>query len=1076
MINKQILFLAILVFVLSACNNELSVDPANQSGLRILSAPESGITFNNKLKNSADLNIIKYLYYYNGGGVAVGDVNQDGLEDIYFTGNEGPDKLYINKGDLKFEDATKRAGIIEDESWSSGVVIEDINGDGLNDIYVTKVGVLTNRNYHNLLYINNGDGTFNEQAREMGLDFRGFGTQACFIDYDKDGDLDVYLLNHAIHSVRSYGNTEKRVERDTFAGDRFYENKLSEENKFVEVTQQANIYSSPLGYGLAISAADVNNDGWTDIYVGNDFHENDYLYINNGDKTFTESINKYFPYTSQFSMGVDIADVNGDGWNDIFSTDMMPYDPKVVLKSGGEDTDQIKRIKDELGFERQNARNHFHLSDGNGQFSEVAFQKNLFATDWSWTILMQDFNNDKNIDVFITNGIVGRPNDLDYINYMNSQTKEAKDESLINQMPKQPLNNLLFKGNKNGGYSALDKSKVGKPTFSNGAAYSDLDQDGDLDLIVNNIDERSFVMENLSEQNGNYLSVLLKTDLKNKTLKGSKVYLRNNGELMMKEYQTVKGFQSSSSHVLHFGLGDMTQVDELNVIWPDGKSSVLKNVNTNQILEVNYDTAKETNAEQMFEKNTNYEYLVFPFQHQDNKYYDEESESLVPERLSYEGPALLCEDLTGDGIKDLYLGGARNQKARLLIGKKNGSFTEKEIPNFESDAKYEDVDAATIDFDADGDLDLYVVSGGNDNKELDKILEDRLYLNNGNGDFRRVPLSLPHTNGSTISVADFDKDGFTDIFIGASSIPGSYGLSPYSFLLKNLEGKGVDIAFKKRFGMVKDSDWSDIDADGDLDLTICGDWMPIRILMNNNGELEDETKAFGLSELKGFWNTVAYVDLNKDGKLDLLAGNDGNNKKWSASIESPIDLSLGDFDQNGSSDPVITYKYFDRYIPFSALDKLKSQMPAVKKKFATYEDFSKVTKAEEIFDGLKDNLVETKSITELRSMVFIQSENGFEGVPLDDIAQRSCINDFEVTASGDIYYVGNSSSYVAELGASLSNAGGVLSNFDVEKKNFASHQSLGLPSRFEGRKVKSLTADKLVAIGNNNYTFFIYPK
>jgi len=650
MIRGHILFFAVLVsLILYGCEKDIVVDTDDHSALKVLSAPESGITFNNRLKHSADLNIIKYLYYYNGGGVAVGDLNQDGLEDIYFTANEGSDKLYLNKGGLKFEDATTASGIIEDDSWSSGVTIDDINGDGLNDIYVCKVGVLTNNNIHNQLYINQGNGKFVEQAKQFGLDFRGFGTQACFLDYDKDGDLDVYLLNHSIHSVRSYGKTEKRSERDTFAGDRFYENRLKEENRFVEVSESANIYSSPLGYGLAISASDVNNDGWTDIYIGNDFHENDYLYINNGDKTFTESIKDFFPYTSQFSMGVDIADVNGDGWNDIFSTDMMPYDPKVVLKSGGEDTDQIKRIKDELGFERQNARNHFHLSNGNGQFSEVAFQKGLFATDWSWSVLMQDFNNDQNTDVFITNGIVGRPNDLDYINYMNSQTKETEDNLLIAQMPKQPLNNLLFTGKNDGSYSLLKKSKVGAPTFSNGAAYADFDQDGDLDLVINNIDERSVVMENTSNDNGNYLSILLKSNEKNNTLKGTKVFLKSKGKLMMKEYQTVKGFQSSSSHQLHFGLGDLSIVESLEVLWPNGGATVLKDVKANQQLEIFFDTAAEQSVDVQFVKNNaQFNYLVFPFKHQDNNHYDEESEALVPERLSYEGPAMLCEDLTGD--------------------------------------------------------------------------------------------------------------------------------------------------------------------------------------------------------------------------------------------------------------------------------------------------------------------------------------------------------------------------------------------------------------------------------------------
>ena len=1063
--------LLLLIFLSVACNDVQKKEINNDLLFSVTHPQETGIDFSNDLQNTADLNIVEYLYYYNGGGVGIGDFNNDGLEDIFFTANQKSDKLYFNKGNLQFEDVTEKAGISTSSSWSSGVSVEDVNGDSHLDIYVSKVGMFDpSSDIHNLLYINDGKGNFTEQSKEYGLDFKGYSTQSCFLDYDKDGDLDMYLLNHAVHSVRSYGNTDKRSQKDPVSGDRFYENKISEEGKFVDVTEQSGIYNSPLGYGLAIAAADVNNDGWTDIYIGNDFHENDYLYLNNGKKSFEESVNKAFPYTSQFSMGVDVADMNNDGWADVFTTDMMPDDPEVLLQSAGEDTDKIKEIKDDLGFEVQNARNHFQINDGSGKFVDIAYSTKTFATDWSWAVLLEDFDNNTMTDVFITNGIVNRPNDLDYINYLNSEAPKSDYKAFIKNMPSQPLENHLFLQNKNLQFDKSNHLKNESKTFSNGAAVSDLDNDGDLDIVVNNINQPAYILENKTDGNANYLTLKLTGNAQYPSVKGSKVEVFAGDKILSKELRSTKGFQSSSTQFVHFGLGEITNIDSLRVHWSNGYKETKNDVGINQALSyVLPDNSDPIGSAITVLDNNEF---ILPFKHEENNYKDEDAEKLVPRRLSREGPALLCEDLNGDGYNDIYIGGARNQKAKLLFGQTDGSYKNQSVPDFESDAKYEDVDVATIDFDKDGDRDLYVVSGGNDNPELNKLLEDRLYLNH-NGQFKRVPMSLPHTNGGTISVSDFNNDGYEDLFIGARSIPGSYGLSPFSFLLKNNEGKALEIEFKERFGMITDSQWADMDNDGDEDLVMCGDWMKIRYLENQDGQMVEKTSDYKLNGTEGFWNTIELHDVNGDSKLDILAGNIGLNTKWSASDSTPITLYLGDFDQNGYSDPLIFHSYFGRYVPFASLDKLTSQIPFLKKKFNTYNAFNGVNTIEKLMDTELKHLIETKEVKELRSMIFIQNEEGFKRIPLGSNEQLGPINDFNIGKDGSIYYTGNSKDNVAQLGYSLTNPGRKLSDFDNTKEIFLKSESLNLPISIVGKKIGSFGEDKMIVLTNNDFPYVI---
>lgn len=1045
----------------------------------------SNIEFQNTLIEDDDLNIIEYLYYYNGGGVAIGDINNDGLEDIYFTANQTSDKLYLNLGNLKFKDITKEAGIKTDSTWSTGVTMDDINNDGLMDIYVCKVGKYKSMKAHNLLYINQGGNKFIESSSSYGLDFSGFSTQASFFDYDKDGDLDMYLLNHSVHTPRSYGDIRIRHVKDTLAGDILFENKLVQgENKFIDVTSESGIYSSPLGYGLALITSDINDDGLIDIYVGNDFHENDYLYINQGDKTFKESISDYINHTSRFTMGVDVGDINNDCKADIFSLDMMPYDKEIFLKSAGEETDKVSRIKKNFGFENQYSRNTFQLNRDNASFSEVALFTNTFATDWSWSVLIQDFDNDGLNDLFITNGIYKRPNDLNYINYLSninfskySQTKQNEIEhKLIEEMPTINLTNVVFHNKGNLQFERFSDQAGFTPSYSNGAAYSDLDNDGDLDLVVNNINEQAFLLENKSSDitNNNYISFSLKGNIQHPCVNGAKLYVFANGSKQFKELTNARGFQSSSTHKLNFGLGKIKTVDSVQVYWLDNTIQTEKNLAINQNHIIN-----KTNSTSVLNKSPLHSQSKtskrFPYVHIENPYLDYEFESLIPEKLSTEGPAVVKADFNNDGMEDIYIGASKFQAPSFFIQQKNGKYIKVKETAFMKDIMYEDVDAASFDYDNDGDLDLYVMSGGNEKPEGDPQLEDRIYINDGHANFKRLGLTLIRTNGGSVSAADFDGDGLEDLFIGNRSVPGAYGLSPESYILKNNGDKGFVIVDRQKFGMVTDSKWIDMNNDNLLDLVIVGDWMPVTILINTgNLKFQNKTKELGLEDTQGLWNVISVSDLDNNGYQDLILGNAGLNLKWKASKEKPVKLYVHDFDKNEQLDPIIFYDFFGKYVPFPSKDKLAGQLPSLKKKFLDYSKFAKIKSIKDLTGIAEKDILVNKKICELRSMIFFNSGSELSATPLRDEAQLSTIEDIYIEKKGnttDIFFVGNYFGFTTELGESSSNSGGKITINNKGEQIL--YDQLPLRSNLNCRKIEKLSDNKLLVIANNDKSYII---
>lgn len=993
-------FLFFPLFILISCSQKTEVkhtEPLFES----LSPKKTGVDFTNTLTETEEFNIIEYLYFNNGGGVAVGDINNDGLLDIYFSSNQLPNKLFLNKGNMGFEDITVQSGVGSPSAWKTGISMADINGDGLLDIYVCRLGDWKGITGKNELYINNGDLTFTESANQYGLDFQGFSTQAAFFDYDRDGDLDMYLLNHAVHTENSYGRASLRNMDSGPEGDRLYRNNAEKgEQKFTPVTNEAGIYSSQIGYGLGIGIADVNNDGWPDIYVSNDFNENDYLYINQNDGTFKESSKDALTYMSRFSMGNDLADFNNDGWIDIISLDMLPEDEIVQKMSAGEDSYEIYNLKLNFGYGRQTTRNSLQLNNANGTFSEIGQLAGVNATDWSWSPLFADFDNDGWKDLFISNGIARRPNDMDYINFITNpeikdgliQKPDISDLKLAGQMPPGEVPNYFFKNSGNLRFENVSEAwGISKATVSNGAVYADLDNDGDLDLIVNHINQPSEIFENRlnqlpDEEKPSYLKIRFEGSGNNKFGIGTKVEAYINGSKIIQENFTARGFQSSVAPEINLGLGKINSIDSLKVIWPSGKRETLLNLEVNRLI-----TVKEENAspaaiadpkqplpllQKLSFKETGIEFL-----HLEDDYNDFNIQPLLPHKLSQEGPAFAIDDTNRDGLDDIFIGGALGQESVLFEQNPNGKFLHSKQEILENDLKSEDTYATFLQGDKKGYANLLLLKGGNITPSSN---QSRVLLNQGQGSYSN-PNDLPIDPENQYSVAlphDIDGDGLEDLFVGGRNVKGKYGELPRSYILKNSgNGTYVDITSQiapdlTAIGMVKSASWVDLDQDGNMDLVAVGEWMPVSIFMNREGNLVNETAKFGLEKSSGWWNSVNIGDLNGDGFPDLVLGNLGLNSRLKASSETPVRMYVKDFDGNGSLEQVLTTHKDGKEYTLATRDELVKQIPVLKKDFVRHSDFAGKT-VEDIFKKFKLEEANLFEATQFESVVLVN--NGGKG-------------------------------------------------------------------------------------------------
>ena len=1028
-----LLFSALIILSLVSCSSQ----PDTQ--FKLLSPDQTGIDFQNNLTSTRDFNIVNYMYFYDGAGVAAGDVNNDGLSDLFFVGNEVPNRLYLNRGDFNFEDVTESAGIVDDSTaWATGVTMADVTGDGYLDIYVSRVNYL-NKSGANQFFVNNGDGTYTERAEEFGIDFEGYSTQAVFFDYNNSGRLDLFILNQSFHSERSYGQADLlRNEMDPKAGDRLFRN---DGDTFTDVTREAGIYSSSLGYGLGVAVSDIDLDGDPDIYVGNDFHEKDYLYINNGDGTFTESLHDFIGHTSNASMGNDIADVTNDGYPEIISLDMMPDNHESFLRSGGPDLVVVEETKKNFGFGNKNARNTMQIHrglnpEGEPFFSEMAFTLGMARTDWSWASLLADYDNSGTKDLYVTNGMVHRPNDLDYIRMVgNFRDRSSGDRTSVEEFESIQYMPTIFTANymyRNDGdltfEDATNEWGFSQPSYSSGAVYTDLDNNGMLDIVVSNVNQPPFIYQNgaVTDSTSNYLKVKLNGSSMNRTGLGAKIIGYADEEKFYLEQMPTRGFQSSVDPVLHMGTGDHATLDSLLVIWPDGAYESLVNLPANQQIELDHSSAggqfdygklHRTYDNAVF-SNTS-DMLPSGFVHEENEYSDFSQEPLVPYYLSTEGPAIAVGDVTGNGLDDIYIGSAHREAPKLYLQDEAGNFQLSNGELFESEALYEDVDALFFDATGNGHPDLYVVSGGGQLFQSGAAHRDRLYFNDGNGMFTNASDNLPglQVNGSVVTATDYDGDGDMDLFVGGRSKPWNYGQSPQHAILQN-DGTGTftDVTTElapglEDIGMITDAVWTDYTGDGTPDLVVTGEWMPVSVFENRGASFENITTQLGLDQLPGMWQSIAADDLDDDGRIDLIAGNFGTNSRMDVSPENPMSLIIKDFNDNGYTSGLVTIQSDGKEKPFEQLDELIQEFPQLPQNINSYEDFAGKSVSEMLAGGALDG-AQRKQITELKSVaIFNRNDGRAEVVPLPVNAQSFPIKSIHVVDGGggrkDILIAGN---------------------------------------------------------------------
>ncbi len=1055
-----------LIFILSLCGCQ-----ENSKMFTILSAESTGIDFVNKITESDTLNALNFSYLYHGAGVGIIDANQDGLPDIYFSANMQSGKLYLNKGNLHFEDITARSGL-QTQRWVNGVTVADINQDGLPDIYLNVSHWKDSTRAANQLFINqgpdeNGIPVFSEQAAAYGLDDTGYSMQSAFFDYDQDGDLDVYILTNGQDNNKNNNSPHSRkLAGENANTDRLYRNEgynASGHPVYKDVSEAAGILTE--GYGLGLGIFDVNDDGWPDIYVSNDFISNDILWVNNGDGTYSNQIAQYLKHQSYNAMGVDIADVNNDGLEDIMVIDMLPEKnsrKKMMFSSPNYNKFMLTLG---YGYEPEYVRNTLQLNQGEMEgegvrFSEIGQLAGVHQTDWSWAPLLADFDNDGLKDLFVTNGYRRDVTDLDFIVYdyhtLMFGTQEYKEKALsekFGSLPEIKLDNYVFKNK--GDLTFEDVSEdwgIKIPSFSNGAAYADLDRDGDLDIVVNNMDEPAFIYRNNANPNqeneetsNHYLNIALKGSEKNKAGIGTKIKLTHAGGIQYQEHAPYKGYLSTVEQQIHFGLGHTTHVDSMEITWPDGNYQLLTNVPSDTLILIDYHNAQRTHKSvrkmppnAFFEERS--DSLGIHFLHHETDFNDFAQQVLLPHKYSQQGPCIAVGDVDGDGLDDFYVGGAKGFAGTFFVQNEQGAF---DTVTMTVDKEYEDVDALLFDADNDGDNDLYVVSGSVEYNNGSKWYQDRLYFNDGKGNFTLQTKALPamYTSSSCVKAADFDQDGDLDLFVGGGIVPGHYPSSEKNYLLQNDKGKFTEVTATKANGLtttgpVKDALWSDFNNDGLVDLIVAGEWMPLTFLENKGGELTDITKDTGIQSARGWWNSISSGDFDHDGDLDYVVGNLGLNTQYKVSEEQPMQLFVKDFDENGSTDPVLTYYTMNdqgKMAPFVAppRDQLISQIPAMKGVFGRYALYAKASLEDVIPLSMQKGMIR-KEATEFKSSYFENLGNGkfrIKALPVEaQLAPIYGIVTLDINQDGhpDVLTVGNSYAPEVQNGRYDAGVGNVL--------------------------------------------------